>query len=276
MLMRIMRISVAVLTAVVTLTFFVVFITTNITKDRTIPVFTIDEEECQVSVKASRKELLKGVTAYDEKDGDITDRVLIESISKFLDKEKRKCKITYVVADNDDHIVTADRVIEYIDYTPPKFTMNKSLVFSIYDGVKVTGIIGAEDCIDGDISQNVIIYSPDFEDDKEGEYTMQATVTNSKGDTSDIVLPVLVERLSRSASEIVLSDYLIYVKKGTTPKWSTFIKKTIDSTGIEADVDVTIKTDYSANKPGTYMVHYYLTDSYGHTGHSVLVAIVQE
>lgn len=274
MIMRIMRIGVAVLTVLVTIVFLWVFVTTKIKTDTTIPVITVEDGVLEVSVKAKEADLFKGVKATDEKDGDISYRLLVESIGRFT--EKGYCKVTYAVSDLDNHVATATRKIHYTDYTAPKFTMSKPLLFSVYDSVNTTGIVGATDCLDGDISQNVVIYSPDFEEQKEGTYSIQATVTNSKGDTSKIVLPMVVERQAKDAAQIQLNQYLIYVKKGTpTPNWMKYIEKTIDSTGMESVLNISVKTNFNSNKAGLYKVDYYGTDTRNIQAHTVLLVVVE-
>ena len=44
--------------------------------DQTIPKISMDQDEIQVSVKDPEKVWKKGITAYDEKDGDITDSLV--------------------------------------------------------------------------------------------------------------------------------------------------------------------------------------------------------
>ena len=274
MIMKIMRICVAVITALVTVVFLIVVITTKVKTDKTIPVITVDDGILEVSVKAKEDALLEGVYATDEKDGDISDRLLVESIGRFT--EKGYCKITYAVSDYDNHVATATRKIHYTDYTSPKFTLSKPLLFSIYDVVDTTGRVGATDCLDGNISQNVIIYSPDFEEGDEGKFSLQANVTNSKGDSSQIVLPMIVEKQAKGAPEIHLNKYLIYVKKGKdAPDWHKYIDETVDSTGLEADLKIEVKTNFDKNKPGIYTVDYYGTDSKKIKGHTVLIAVVE-
>ncbi len=274
MIMRIMRISVAVLTVLVTIVFLNVFIKTKVKTDTTIPVITVEDGVLEVSVKAKEEDYLKGVKAIDKKDGDISDRLLVESIGRFT--EKGYCKITYAVSDLDNHVTTATRKIHYTDYTAPKFTLSRPLLFSIYDAVDTTGIVGATDCLDGNISQNVVIYSPDFDEQKEGVFSIQATVTNSKGDTSKIILPMVVEKTAKDAPQINLNKYLIYVKRGkAAPDWKKYIEETVDSTGIEAELAVDIKTNFNKDKPGVYTVNYYGTDSLKIKGHSALIVVVE-
>lgn len=274
MTMRIMRFCVVLLTALMTVVFFVVFITTKVKADKTIPVITVEDGILEVSVTATEKELLKGVTATDEKDGDISDRLLVESIGKF--SKVGYCKITYAASDHDNHVVTATRKIHYTDYTPPKFKMNKPLIFSIYDEIRTAGVVGATDCLDGDISQNVIIYSPDYEEGEEGTFSLQVSVTNSKGDSSQMILPMVVEKQAKDGPVIHLNKYLIYLKKGeAAPDWQKYIRETVDSTGLDANYKVTTKTNFNKNKPGIYTVDYYGTDSFKRQGHTALLVVVE-
>lgn len=275
MLMKLMRVCVALLTVIVTAAFGYVYVTSKIKTDKTIPEIHVDSGILEVSVEDGEAALLKGVTAYDGKDGDLTDSVLVESISRFSDIGY--CKVTYAVCDADNHVVNATRQIYYTDYTPPKFTMNKSLVFSVYDSIVTNGIIGATDCLDGDISQNVIIYSPDYTEGQEGNFSVQATVTNSKGDSSEIILPMAVVRLPKNAPHIVLDQYLIYLKKGEEkPDWEDYIVETVNSRGVEADLDIEINTDFKPNKKGMYTVNFYGTDESGSTGYTALIVIVED
>lgn len=274
MVMRVMRICVAILTVLVTVVFLAVLITAKIKTDKTIPVITVDDSVLEVSVNATEEDLLKGVKAIDAKDGDISNRLLVESIGKF--SEIGYCKITYAVSDLDNHVATATRKIHYTDYKKPRFKMNKPLLFSVYNSVVTTGIVGATDCLDGDISQNVIIYSPDYEDGKEGTFSLQVTVTNSKGDSSQIILPMVVEKQSKNSLDIILDQYLIYHKKGDpTPNWQKYIKEKVDSTGLEAEYKVTTKTNFNKDKPGIYTVNYYGTDSFRQQGHTALLVVVE-
>ncbi len=273
MLIKLFRILVAVLTVVTVVAFAGVYFKEKVTSDKTLPVIKIEEGVLEVKSSAKDEDLLKGVTAYDEKDGDLTDRVLVESIGKFT--EIGCCKVNYAVSDSDNHVVTAQRRIRYTDYTAPKFKMNKPLIFSVYKDLNVVGIVGAYDCLDGDISKNVIISSPDFEQSKEGTYTLRATVMNSKGDTSEIELPMLVEKGGREAPEVELKEYLVYIEKGKKPDWKKYITGTFDSMGIEAKLDIKIETDFKADKPGIYNVDYYSTDEHGYVGHTRLIAVVK-
>lgn len=272
---RILRIAVVIITVLVTGLFGFVYVKTKYLTDKTIPVISMDSDEIEISVKDGDEAILKGVTASDAKDGDITPRLLVESISKFT--EKGCCKASVAVCDDDNHVSTATRRIRYTDYEPPQFTMTRSLVFSIYDKIDLIGIIGAKDCIDGDISTSVLIYSADYAEGEEGTFAMQATVTNSKGDMVDIVFPLRVEKMAKNAPKIKLNKYIMYLDKNPRriPNWRYLVTETVDSTGIAADLDIEISTDYVPGKKGVFTVDYYGTDSKELTGHTALTVVVR-
>ena len=82
--MQIMRNSVIIVFFVTLIAFCGVFLLQKNQEDNTIPEITIENDFIEVSCNASDEELLKGVTATDEKDGDLTGDIIVESISRFV------------------------------------------------------------------------------------------------------------------------------------------------------------------------------------------------
>ncbi len=252
---------------------FAVFYIIEISEDKTVPVLTVDSEVLEVGLNADDKEMLKGVTAYDKKDGDITSSIFIESISKFT--EKGVAVVTYAVCDNDNHVATAKRKIKYKDYTSPYFVVNKTLVFAVGEDIDLSSAIGAYDCIDGDISDRVIITATDYETNKVGVFKISVKATNSMGDTIYMDLPVYVEQQNIAAPEIQLKDYLVRVKVGEEYDLKQNIKSVKDKFGKQMQ-NVIIDTNYDPDKPGKYEAHYYVYDSKNREGHSILTIYVEE
>ena len=272
--MRILRLATVALFAVTLLTFFVFFAVKKIGTDRTYPVIEISEGVLEVDVNVTQEELLKGVTAYDKKDGDISSDIVIESVSRFV--EGTECIVTYAVSDSDNHVAKGTRNIRYKNYTSPKFVMSDSLVFALGDNVDILGTIGARDVIDGNISDKVVISATDYNDNAAGVYSLSVQVMNSKGDVSYLDIPIYVENISLLAPEIELSEYLTYVKKGQTLDFSSYVSKITYQKGEVNDASLKISTDCNFDVPGTYSVHYYATRAEGHQGHTVLTVIVEE
>ncbi len=272
--MKFFRIAVLCVFTVVLIAFGAFFVKDEFMTDKTYPVIEFGEKELRVLSSADEKDFLKDVRAYDKKDGDLTDGIIIESISKF--NTLGTSTVTYSVCDKDNHVSTAERKVIYTDYKSPEFFMTKSLCFSVYDNVDVKGIIGAKDCIDGDISNNVVVTSSDFESGKVGKFSIKASVTNSKGDSISLNLPLYVENADAGVPKIALKKYLVYVSKGTKVDYNKMLASATDSAGNNISKSVKIESEYNSKKSaeGVYSVHYYATDSADRKGHTVLTIVV--
>jgi hypothetical protein len=175
-------------------------------------------------------------------------------------------------------VATATRKVRYVGYESPKFELSEDLCFSIYERLNLRDIVTATDCIDGDITDNIVISSENYESAIEGVFAIQATVTNRKGDTSIVNVDLFVEDLDLSAPEIELTDYLIYMKptKGKVD-FEKFLVSAEDEKGNDLTDKVQVQTGkIDTSKPGTYSVHYRVTDKNDVEGHTVLTVIVGE
>jgi len=270
---RILRTSVAVIFVIV-LVVFCVFRIQQLGADTTYPVITIDNPLLEVSITATDEDLLKGVTAYDEKDGDISHKVIVESISRFT--EIGVCVVEYAVCDNDNHAVSASRKIVYTDYTAPRFTLSGSLLFGISRSMDIRSLLGAVDAIDGDISSKVIITANEYSSNTAGMNYISAKVTNSKGDMISLDLPVYVEELNLSAPVIELEHYMIYLKAGDSFDVIGNIISAVDADEIDLTDQVDLDTNLNLNSPGIYEIHYRVQDWRERKGHAITTVIVEE
>ena len=187
--------------------------------DKTSPVITMDADSITVPVEGGDEAILEGVTAKDEKDGDLTDQIFIESRSNFI--KKGQFTVTYAVADSDNHVSKASREVVYSNYKSPKFELSAPLKFQTaresQDDINIAANLSVFDMLDGDISNKIRIsgdytlstYTP-------GDYPMEFIVMNSMGDT--VHLPVTVTIYSASEEnalpKIVMSHYLVNTPVG--------------------------------------------------------------
>ena len=88
------------------------------TEDPTRPGITSDREELEVSTSYEESDLLEGLTAEDEKDGDLTDQIMAGNFSQFI--EPGVCNLTYVVFDSSNQAATLTRRVRFTDYEAPK------------------------------------------------------------------------------------------------------------------------------------------------------------
>ncbi|MBR3835370.1 MAG: hypothetical protein IKJ69_01110 [Clostridia bacterium] len=256
---------------------FVIFtVVEKVKTDTTIPTITIETDTIELSVKDKEELLLQGVTAYDEKDGDLSEKVRIESVSQFI--EPGVCTVTYAVVDSDKHVVKKTRTLKYTDYTKPEFYMKRALVYGVDEALDIRSAVGARDCIDGDISERVAILTTDYIRNTAGVFTVSLQVSNSKGDTIYLDVTVHVEGNETMAPEIQLKKSLIYVKKGETPVFEDYLGDvTVNGVLMKPeDIQLLISTNYDPDNEGTYNVHYYISTEAGYEGHSILTVVVEE
>ncbi|MDD6145516.1 MAG: hypothetical protein PUB43_00525, partial [Oscillospiraceae bacterium] len=126
-MMRVFRAAVVIIFVLVTAVFSAFYIKEQKSRDDTLPEIKVETDTIEVSVKDGPEILLEGVSAYDGKDGDLTDKVIVESVSKFI--EKGVSKVTYAVCDSNNHVTNATRRVVYKDYESPRFNLTKSTCY---------------------------------------------------------------------------------------------------------------------------------------------------
>ena len=278
--------------------------------DKEGPVISIEDETIEVSVQDDYDTLLEGVTAYDERDGDVTYTIGIESISGFIDEECTTRQINYVAFDRNSHVAKASRRMVYSDYIPIHFALTEPLKFPEQSSnVNILGILRARDCLDGDISRQ-IVFSEDstVQIDKEGTYDVVLCVTNSAGDTEELPVTIRVYEKSKESAlpQIELRKYLVYTKVGEkidpyaylrdviysgveyvvtngegtfaidTSDWTPEEKKAFLKLDPAVDINrfnITDSVDY--NTPGSYEIKYTIDTLNGERGYVYLVVVVE-
>lgn len=183
--------------------------------DTTAPVLSVDSEVLEVSVNAAEEELLQGVSAVDDVDGDVTASVLVEGIGKI--NENHEATITYAAFDSSDNVAKISRTVKFTDYKSPVFGVKNTLVIKNNSNTDVLSFLTAEDMLDGDISRRIkgTLISDTSSLSYAGVHEVEFRVTNSLDDTQRIVLPVeVVANNAYNATVDLGEEYLIYIKRG--------------------------------------------------------------
>lgn len=258
-------------------------------KDTGAPVITSDTETIQVSITADEAQMQQGLHAQDDRDGDVTDSLVVVSHSKFF--EKGKVRVNYAAFDKKGNVGTYTRVLEYTDYTSPRFSINSPLRYEEDEGnLQLLSKVKAEDCLDGDISGLIKLKYDEgsyVDIDEEGRAGVTFQVTNSFGDT--VQLPVKLEFLDEENWRLpypTLSEYLVYTPVNTQVDYAEYLTGVYDGgsellfedtqTGedygyFREDVSVDPQVDYST--PGVYPVIYTLTSSDEEEGTEILGSV---
>lgn len=245
-------------------------------RDETIPVITSDREILEIPCDYTQEQLTEGLTAYDEKDGDLTDEIVAGNFSRFL--SPGLCNVTYVVFDSSDQPGTLTRQVRFSDYHSPEFTLSEPLVFEEGRGSYsvVMERLGAQDLLDGDLSEWIVQTDTDANYQREGDYHIQAEVENSYGDTSSVSLPVHVVKSGSQSVRIGLTSWILYLEQGGAVSPADYIGEVSGADGSRIDAgQVTWESSVDTQTPGVYEIHYTVSDGQGQTGETWMTVVVR-
>ena len=259
--------------------------------DTTAPEITVDGQLLKVSVWDADAALLQGVTARDKRDGDVTDSVLVESVT--LQDGKGNLLVKYAAFDKSGNVAKAQREARYTDYESPKFTMSQPLVYRYGSTFDVLSAVGATDVVDGSIQHRVrAMAMSDQSIGTVGIHEVEFQVTNSLGDTVTAVFPVEVYNSDLYDAELTLTSYLVYQPKGKIFRPEAYLEefilrgeKTDLTGGMPKGYELEIRGGVQIAIPGVYPVEYRVTytlenelspeRSQTFTGYSKLIVIVE-
>lgn len=228
------------------------------------PVIEFADDVLQVPTTATEAELLQGVTATDAEDGDVTDSVLIESVSRFV--SGNTVKVTYAAFDAQNHVTKATRTVQYTDYVSPHFTLSGPLVFTESGVADMLQRVGAQDCIDGDLTSRVKVSAKDSGSlvSSVGSHEVEFRVTNSMGDTAYLTATVDVVNGNANSAQITLSDYLVYLAQGEEFNAAAYVTSYVrgDTTYTDSTSGMTIDSNVDTAAPGVYEVTYTVDNSF--------------
>ena len=263
----------------------------QISADTEAPKITVDTKQLEVSVQDDKSALLQGVTARDNRDGDVTASLLVENI-RLLDKAGT-VTVTYAAFDKAGNVAKAERQVQYTDYESPKFSLSDPLIFVQNSNFDILSIISAQDVIDGDIQHRIRATSLDESSVATlGNHEVQFRVTNSLGDTVEQVFPVEVYAAGTYEAGLTLTQYLVYVPVGSSFRAESYLEDFTlnrETTSLRGGLpdDFSLRTSGKVNTdtPGVYPVAYtvtYTPENQGnaqmvrkYTGYSKLIVVVE-
>lgn len=238
----------------------------EVTRDTTAPIVTCKTPEISVSVAATEGELLQDVTATDDKSGDVSGTLVIESISAFAEENNRV--ITYAAIDAAGNVGRCTRILKYTDYKTPTFMLTEPLRFPIGSSFEILGRVRAESPLDGDLTDNIKYTLESTIDVKNtGVYPVEFRVTDSAGNIEYLSIEIEIYDQTKERIDVVLSEYLVYV-----PVNSTF-DPALYFVGSDIDGELLISSNVDLTKEGTYSVDYTVNNG-NSIGESRLVVVV--
>lgn len=245
-------------------------------KDTVPPVILSENDEIHVAVGFSPEELLQGLTAKDDRDGDLTKEIMIGKVSDFT--EKGVSKVEYLVFDKENNAGKYERTVHFDNYTSPKFELTKPLMYKINDTITMSDRLVAKDVITGDISNKIKFESANVVQNQEGIYQITVSVKNPFGDYVKESFPVNIVDTSEYGEQIQLNTYLLYVSAGSAISDPlSYVEKVTDENGAELDhAAIRVTQNVDTTVPGYGQVRYELDDASGKTVVTFMTVIVTE
>lgn len=264
--MRRIRIGSVLLLIITTAAFIGFRMYERVNMDMTPPVISYPEGELVVSVAVGEDELLKGVTAVDEKAGDVSKSIVVESLSDFTEEGVRV--ITYAAIDPSGNVSKKERELRYEDYEAPVFSMMEPLRYPMGRKINVLGGMKAESTMDGDLTRN-IKYSLDKTVDitASGKYPVTFRVMDSAGNMVYLNTELEVYDAWAERIDVSLSQYMVYLNANTGFDPYAYYRGASEEGMLEVQSSVDMST------PGVYYVDYIVRTA-ENMGKSRLVVVV--
>ncbi len=257
------------------------------------PEITVAQDKVlTASVREPKENLLRIVTAQDNRDGDVTDSLVIESLR--LLNDDGLAEVVCAAFDKGGNVAKATYQIQYTDYQPPRFSLAVPLIYRENANFDIMSVVGATDALDGDIQHRIRATMLTEESAyEEGTHYIQFKVNNSMGDSAELVLPVEVSAEAKAAeATVTLTEYLVYVKSGQEFDVKNYLdtfthlgKVTSLVGGLPKDYSVKTEGTVNTGIPGVYPVDIAVTyldrhetdDKYDqkYTGHTRLIVVVE-
>lgn len=266
--MRRVRFFISLIFAIACVLFGVYVVKVKMVEDNKPPVIKSETEEITISVKDGEESLLKGITAKDNRDGDLTDAVRVSSMSHFVNGKRT---VTYVVFDKANNVGILERTLKYSDYSSPKIYLQKPLRFIINASgdLDFSEYYTAEDVLDGDLTNQVrVLMNDNYYAMQEGIHDVTLQVSNSAGDVCSVPVEMQIiyndDDDERAKEYPVLSEYIVYTSVGKEINVSEYLTG-ISRNGVESEFDelsyvsrqdIRIESNVDYSKPGVYTVEY--------------------
>lgn len=277
--MKNLQIILIVVFLIVSVVFCAFFCYDRLMVDREAPMIVCDGVPLEVSVSATDRDLCAGLTASDNVDGDLTDRIVVRKVSQLYGSNT--AMIQYAVFDSSSNVCTYSRSVTYTDYRKPRFSLTQPLIYNLNSVVSLSDRLTAYDSINGDISQRIRVSSSAVTSSEKGLYPITVQVTNSSGDTAVAKLTVTIENITAHHPVIRLSEYLIYadlnsqLDEDTLRSYIVSAKETASGENLDFN-DIIIDADnLNLSARGSYDVVYSYTNSRGLAYNVILTVVVE-
>jgi len=267
-------------------------------EDRVQPEFRFQTDESIYNYADGRERLLEHITAFDDRDGDISDRIVIEKITE--NRENANIVVYYAVSDSAGNVAKISRVF-LTDFGEQKSTgQEETEVFgeaSSDDAMRVKTLLGTqteEDEEDGEPNEEEEVDADsedaDQEDEDGGEPAEEEDMqndledtdneddgeegTNGESEDADSENGDRQDDGNNNSPVLTLRTDEVTIDAGASPPWTEIIETLRDDKDNYETLYYNLSVSrFNRNQPGDYPVSLYTEDSEGNRSDTVSVLV---
>lgn len=260
-------------------------------RDTTAPEITINETELIYEDDMAEEELFLGVSAWDNKDGNLDGSVIIEKI--VTDKEKETAVITYGVSDASGNVGKLNRQLTYLvraveeEAIPPITEVVENTVEEVVEEEVQQQAVEEEEAAEEDVPEEAEAEAEQQQDPEEEasseesgeeevaeeEQQQEAEALPRAGEAAEGTRQRVAQNQGRPA--LTFKDGRVKTAKGMDPAWVNIIGSLTDDKDDYGTLFGTLRIhgEYDRNTVGNYAVTVTVKDSDGNESAPVPITI---
>lgn len=237
-------------------------------RDKTAPEIKVPAENTLTYVAGQDKKLLlEGVTAVDDKDGDVSDTLMVESVKPTSDGTQ--AEVTYTAMDNSRNVAKKKVLVNYQASGEPAPAENGQTPEGT-DAKPENGEAGAEAPApegEGEAPADVPADAP--VDPATAEQPAQDTTGGAEATEAAIA------QLPPGSPQFRLNQYEVTLPVGSKFDYSTYIQDITDDKDDRSTLfrQIQLQNSVDTNTPGSYEVVYYVIDSDGNQSNTATLKV---
>lgn len=213
-------------------------------KDRNGPEITVPQEEFTYVAGSDTSALLNGVTAVDDRDGDVTSTVTVESI--IPNEDQTGASVVYVAKDSKNNVTKATRLISYAADAGQAAAQE----------AEAAAQQAAQEAAAADQTA------------ASGEDAQTADDGAAQNEAAIAALPA-------ESPRFYLTQYSVEVERGAELNRLGYVQDITDDKDSRDELyqGIQISGEVDTNTPGEYMLEYYVVDSDGNTSNTAQLKV---
>lgn len=239
--------------------------------DKTGPEINFSNQGFVYKDGMSDAELLQGVTAFDEKDGNVSDSLAVESVYPVDDDN---VYITYVAKDNSNNISKLKQLVAYEKVMEEAGEIQPEAEQPVEETADDESGAGNTSDMTSDASD---MENPDLTAPSESMDGVSSD-GSSEAEQARAEQETVAEQMPLQSPRIYLTDYVVKVPVGTSVDRLSYVKEITDDSDNVYDLwtKIQITGTLDVFTAGTYECTYYVVDSDGNISNQAVLKYIVE